>query len=128
MEKNFIPLEAKSQDNPPGTPSDTEHMQKGKGNRNSESLILNTEWTPISTQRPRNPSSSASIQGSQTRGIYKHRSITSAPQTPQTSVPINHGKEDVQPGFTLGRIRGKLQEDISQRDSFHRPYGNHQML
>ncbi|MBW0566642.1 hypothetical protein O181_106357 [Austropuccinia psidii MF-1] len=38
-------------------------MQKGKGKKNSESIIKTKKWTPIATQRPRKPWNSASIQG-----------------------------------------------------------------
>ncbi|MBW0472380.1 hypothetical protein O181_012095 [Austropuccinia psidii MF-1] len=41
---------------------------------------------------------------------------------------MEHGQQDVQPGFSLGRTCSKLPEDLSQRDRLQGPYGNHQRL
>ncbi|MBW0484613.1 hypothetical protein O181_024328 [Austropuccinia psidii MF-1] len=54
----------------------------------------------------------------QTRGLNRHGPSTSAPPTPQRSMAMGHGKQEVQPGFTLGRIWGMLPSDMSQRDIF----------
>ncbi|MBW0466819.1 hypothetical protein O181_006534 [Austropuccinia psidii MF-1] len=59
-------------------------------------------------------------------GLEGYGSSSSAPPTPQRSFPIEHGQQEVQPSFPLGRTWIKLPEDISQRDSLQRPYGNHQ--
>ncbi|MBW0547600.1 hypothetical protein O181_087315 [Austropuccinia psidii MF-1] len=63
MKDNFKPLTTQLQGNPAVTPSDTYHVQKGKGDRNNNFLIKPKKWTPISTQRARKPQNSASIQG-----------------------------------------------------------------
>ncbi|MBW0585962.1 hypothetical protein O181_125677 [Austropuccinia psidii MF-1] len=67
-------------------------------------------------------------QGPKTRGLEKHGSSSSAPPTPQGSIPMEHGQQEVQPGISLGRTWSKLPEDLSQRDSLQGPYGNHQRL
>ncbi|MBW0559403.1 hypothetical protein O181_099118 [Austropuccinia psidii MF-1] len=41
---------------------------------------------------------------------------------------MGNGKQDFQPGISLGRIWRKLPEDLSQRDRLQRPYDNHQRL
>ncbi|MBW0556495.1 hypothetical protein O181_096210 [Austropuccinia psidii MF-1] len=41
---------------------------------------------------------------------------------------MEHVKQDVQPGISLGRTWSKLPEDLSQRDRLQRPYDNHQSL
>ncbi|MBW0465466.1 hypothetical protein O181_005181 [Austropuccinia psidii MF-1] len=55
-------------------------------------------------------------QTCQTRGIDRYGSSTSAPPTPQRLVPMKHRKQEIQPGFKLGRAWGKLPEDMCQRD------------
>ncbi|MBW0573622.1 hypothetical protein O181_113337 [Austropuccinia psidii MF-1] len=67
-------------------------------------------------------------QKSQTRGLDRHGTSTSAPPTPQRPVAMEHGKQDIQPGFKFGTIWRKLPEDMSERYIFQRPYGNHQRL
>ncbi|MBW0465287.1 hypothetical protein O181_005002 [Austropuccinia psidii MF-1] len=67
-------------------------------------------------------------QEPQTRELDRHGSSTEALPTPQRSVPMENGKQEVQPGFKLGRAWGKIPEDISQRNIFPRPYLNHQRL
>ncbi|MBW0461622.1 hypothetical protein O181_001337 [Austropuccinia psidii MF-1] len=57
-------------------------------------------------------------QRPQTRGLDKHGSSTSAPPTPQRPVPVEYGTQEVQPAFKLGRNRGNVPEDMSQRDIF----------
>ncbi|MBW0470336.1 hypothetical protein O181_010051 [Austropuccinia psidii MF-1] len=44
----------------------------------------------------------------QTRGLKRHGPSTLAPPTPQRSVAMDHGQEEVQHGFTLGRTWGML--------------------
>ncbi|MBW0517557.1 hypothetical protein O181_057272 [Austropuccinia psidii MF-1] len=39
-----------------------------------------------------------------------------------------HGKQEVQPGISLGRTWSKLPEDLPQIDRLQRPYDNHQRL
>ncbi|MBW0475723.1 hypothetical protein O181_015438 [Austropuccinia psidii MF-1] len=41
---------------------------------------------------------------------------------------MEHGQQEVQPSIQLGRTLSKLPEDMSQRDTLKRPYGNHQRL
>ncbi|MBW0516923.1 hypothetical protein O181_056638 [Austropuccinia psidii MF-1] len=41
---------------------------------------------------------------------------------------MEHGKQEVQPGISLGRAWSKFPEDLSQRDRLQRPYDNHQRL
>ncbi|MBW0514879.1 hypothetical protein O181_054594 [Austropuccinia psidii MF-1] len=64
----------------------------------------------------------------QARVLDRHGSSTSAPPTPQRPVPVEHGTQEVKPGFTLGTTRGKLLEDMSWRDFFQIPYGDYQGL
>ncbi|MBW0462968.1 hypothetical protein O181_002683 [Austropuccinia psidii MF-1] len=52
----------------------------------------------------------------QTRGLERHGSSSSAPPTPQRFISMEHVKQDVQPGITMGRTWSKLPEDFSQRD------------
>ncbi|MBW0517298.1 hypothetical protein O181_057013 [Austropuccinia psidii MF-1] len=76
-----------------------------------------------------NPSIHTSIkQKTQTRGLEIHGSSSSAPPTPQRFISMEHGKQEVQPGISLGRPWGKFPEDLSQRDRLQRPDGNHQRL
>ncbi|MBW0506022.1 hypothetical protein O181_045737 [Austropuccinia psidii MF-1] len=63
-----------------------------------------------------------------TRGLEGDGSNSSAPPDPQTSSPMEHGQQEVQPSIPLGRTWSKLPEDMSQRDTIQRPYGNHQRL
>ncbi|MBW0520189.1 hypothetical protein O181_059904 [Austropuccinia psidii MF-1] len=67
-------------------------------------------------------------QQPQTRGLEGYESSSSDPPTPQRSFPMEHGKQDVKPTIPLGRTWRKLSEDMSQRDTLQRPYGNHQRL
>ncbi|MBW0479223.1 hypothetical protein O181_018938 [Austropuccinia psidii MF-1] len=41
---------------------------------------------------------------------------------------MENGQQEVQPGIPLGRTWSKLAEDMSQRDSLQRPYGNYQRM
>ncbi|MBW0512200.1 hypothetical protein O181_051915 [Austropuccinia psidii MF-1] len=41
---------------------------------------------------------------------------------------MEHGQKEFQTRLPLGRTWSKLPEDISQRDTLQRPYGNHQRL
>ncbi|MBW0528082.1 hypothetical protein O181_067797 [Austropuccinia psidii MF-1] len=41
---------------------------------------------------------------------------------------MEHGKQEVQRSFTLGRTRSMLPEGMSQRDTLQRYYGNHQRM
>ncbi|MBW0552419.1 hypothetical protein O181_092134 [Austropuccinia psidii MF-1] len=67
-------------------------------------------------------------QEPQTRGLEGYGSSSSAPPTPQRSIPMEYGKEKVQPGISLGRTWSKLPEYLSQRDRLQGPYGNQQGL
>ncbi|MBW0590827.1 hypothetical protein O181_130542 [Austropuccinia psidii MF-1] len=57
-----------------------------------------------------------------TRGLERHGSSSSAPTTPQGSIPMEHGQQEVQPGISLGRTWSKLPEDLSQRDRLQVTY------
>ncbi|MBW0512085.1 hypothetical protein O181_051800 [Austropuccinia psidii MF-1] len=67
-------------------------------------------------------------QKPQTRGLQGYGSIFSAPPTPQRSIPMENGQQEVQPSIKLGRTWRKFPEDMSQRDTLQRPYGNHQRM
>ncbi|MBW0541596.1 hypothetical protein O181_081311 [Austropuccinia psidii MF-1] len=76
-----------------------------------------------------NPAIHISIQQKpQTRGLERHGSSSSAPPTPQRFILMEHGKQEVQPGISLGRTGSKLEEDMSQRDRLQSPYDNNQRL
>ncbi|MBW0524412.1 hypothetical protein O181_064127 [Austropuccinia psidii MF-1] len=64
----------------------------------------------------------------QTRGLEGYGSSSSAPPTPQRPFPMEHGKQEVQPGIQLGRTWSKVPEDMSQRDRLQSPYGNQKRL
>ncbi|MBW0523683.1 hypothetical protein O181_063398 [Austropuccinia psidii MF-1] len=67
-------------------------------------------------------------QKPQTRGLEGYGSSSSSPPTPQRSIPEEHGQQEVQPSITLGRTWSKLPQDMSQRDTLQRSYGNHQRM
>ncbi|MBW0491205.1 hypothetical protein O181_030920 [Austropuccinia psidii MF-1] len=67
-------------------------------------------------------------QEPQTRGLEIYGSSSSAPSTPQRFIPMEHVKQEVQPGIPLGRTWRKLPEDLSQRDRLQGPYVNNQSL
>ncbi|MBW0506211.1 hypothetical protein O181_045926 [Austropuccinia psidii MF-1] len=61
-----------------------------------------------------NPAIHTSIQQKpQTSGLERHESSSSAPPTPQRFVSMEHGKQEVQPGISLGRTWSKLPKDLS---------------
>ncbi|MBW0462036.1 hypothetical protein O181_001751 [Austropuccinia psidii MF-1] len=41
---------------------------------------------------------------------------------------MEHGQQEVQPSFKLGRPWSRLKEDMSQRHTLQRSYGNHQKI
>ncbi|MBW0476987.1 hypothetical protein O181_016702 [Austropuccinia psidii MF-1] len=57
-----------------------------------------------------------------------HGSSSSAPPTPHRFMPMEHGQQEVQASITLGRTWRKFPENMSQRDIFHRSYGNNQLM
>ncbi|MBW0469555.1 hypothetical protein O181_009270 [Austropuccinia psidii MF-1] len=67
-------------------------------------------------------------QKAETRGLEGYGSSSSAPPTPQRPFTMEHGQKEVQPSIPLSRTWSKLPEDLSQRDTLQRPYGNHQRL
>ncbi|MBW0460335.1 hypothetical protein O181_000050 [Austropuccinia psidii MF-1] len=67
-------------------------------------------------------------QKPQPRGLEGYGSSSSAPPTPRRSFPMENGQQEVQPSIPLGRTCSKLPEDISQRNTLQRPYGDHQRL
>ncbi|MBW0468052.1 hypothetical protein O181_007767 [Austropuccinia psidii MF-1] len=90
-------------------------LQHGKGHKTKG----DNAHTPITLQIKQRP---------QTRGLKRYRSSTSAPPTPQRSVPMEHGKQEVQTGLTLVRTWGKLAEYMSPGVIFKKPYENNQRL
>ncbi|MBW0516919.1 hypothetical protein O181_056634 [Austropuccinia psidii MF-1] len=67
-------------------------------------------------------------QEPQTRGLERYGSSSSAPPNSQRPFPMEHGQQEVQPSFPLGRTLSKFPEDMSQRDKLQRTYGNHKRL
>ncbi|MBW0576210.1 hypothetical protein O181_115925 [Austropuccinia psidii MF-1] len=47
---------------------------------------------------------------------------------PQRFLTMENGKQEVQHSLTLGRAWRRLPEDMSQRGTFKRTYGNHQRV
>ncbi|MBW0519210.1 hypothetical protein O181_058925 [Austropuccinia psidii MF-1] len=64
----------------------------------------------------------------QTRGLEGYDSSSSPPPTPKRSFPMEHEQQEVKPSIPLGRSWRNLPEDMSQRDTLQRPYGNHQRM
>ncbi|MBW0519122.1 hypothetical protein O181_058837 [Austropuccinia psidii MF-1] len=94
----------------------TGHFRHSSGWQNNEGDNINPAiHTPIQW-RP------------QTRGLERHGSSSSAPTTPEGSIPMENGQQEVQPGISLGRTWIKLPEDLSQRARLQGLYGNHQRL
>ncbi|MBW0519674.1 hypothetical protein O181_059389 [Austropuccinia psidii MF-1] len=54
-------------------------------------------------------------QKPQTRGPEGFGSSSSAPPTPQRYFPMEHGQQEAQPSFKLGRTLSKFPEDFSER-------------
>ncbi|MBW0590378.1 hypothetical protein O181_130093 [Austropuccinia psidii MF-1] len=50
-------------------------------------------------------------QEPQTRGLERHGSSASAPPTPRRLISMEHGKQEVQPGISLGRTWSKRTAD-----------------
>ncbi|MBW0472321.1 hypothetical protein O181_012036 [Austropuccinia psidii MF-1] len=67
-------------------------------------------------------------QKPQTRGLKRYGSSSSAPPTPQRSLPMKYGQQEVQHSITLGRAWRKFPEDMSHRDILQRPYVNNQRM
>ncbi|MBW0508051.1 hypothetical protein O181_047766 [Austropuccinia psidii MF-1] len=93
-----------------GHPEHSSRWQNNEGDNIHPAIHTLIQWRP------------------QTRGLERHGSSSSAPPTPQGPIPMEHGKQEVQPGISLGRTWSKFPEDLSQRDGLQRPYGNHQRL
>ncbi|MBW0482839.1 hypothetical protein O181_022554 [Austropuccinia psidii MF-1] len=68
------------------------------------------------------------LQEPQTRGLERYGASSSAPQTLQRFISMEHGQQEVKPGIPLGRSWSNLPEDLSERDRLQRPYCNHQRL
>ncbi|MBW0463542.1 hypothetical protein O181_003257 [Austropuccinia psidii MF-1] len=64
----------------------------------------------------------------QTRGLEGYGPSSSAPPAPQRPSSMGNGKQDVQPGISLGRTWSKKPENLYQRDRLQTRYGNHQSL
>ncbi|MBW0507168.1 hypothetical protein O181_046883 [Austropuccinia psidii MF-1] len=62
------------------------------------------------------------------KGLKGYGSGSSATQTPQIFIPMEHGQQAVQPRYTLGRTWSRLPEDKFKRDTLQRPYVNHQRM
>ncbi|MBW0484110.1 hypothetical protein O181_023825 [Austropuccinia psidii MF-1] len=88
----------------------------------------NSGWQDTKGDHSHTPIHLPSQQRPQNRGLDRYGLSTSAPLTPQGSVSMEHGKQEVQPGFKLGRTWAKLPEDMSQRDIVKSLYGNKQRL
>ncbi|MBW0494562.1 hypothetical protein O181_034277 [Austropuccinia psidii MF-1] len=84
--------------------------QDTKGNHNQTSIHFPIQQEP------------------QTRGLERYGSSSSPPPNPQSFISMVHGKQEVQPGISLGRTWSKFPECLSQRDRLQRPYDNHQRL
>ncbi|MBW0518221.1 hypothetical protein O181_057936 [Austropuccinia psidii MF-1] len=67
-------------------------------------------------------------QKPQTRGLEGYGSSSSAPPTPQSSIPMEHRQKEVQPSIKLARTCSKLPEDMSKRDTIQSSYGNKQRM
>ncbi|MBW0477699.1 hypothetical protein O181_017414 [Austropuccinia psidii MF-1] len=67
-------------------------------------------------------------QKPQTGILEEYGSSSSAPPTPQRLILMKHRQQQVQHSITLGRTWRKLPEDMSQRDTLQRSYGNHQSM
>ncbi|MBW0527004.1 hypothetical protein O181_066719 [Austropuccinia psidii MF-1] len=67
-------------------------------------------------------------QKPQVRVLEGYGSTSSAPPTPQRSIQMENGKQEVQPSITLGRTWSKFPEYMSQGDTLQRSYGNSQMM
>ncbi|MBW0544871.1 hypothetical protein O181_084586 [Austropuccinia psidii MF-1] len=92
------------------------HLGHSGGFQNNEGDNINLA---IHTPIPQEP---------QNRGLEGYGSSSSAPPTPQRFISMEHGKQEVQPGISLGRTWSKFPEDLSQRDRLQGPYDNHQRL
>ncbi|MBW0474190.1 hypothetical protein O181_013905 [Austropuccinia psidii MF-1] len=91
--------------------SDSEHhggWQNTKGNNYHTSIHLPIEQEPY------------------TRGLEGCGPISSAPPTHCGLFLLEHGQKRFQLSITLIRASGKPPEEISQRDTLQRPYGDHQ--
>ncbi|MBW0484779.1 hypothetical protein O181_024494 [Austropuccinia psidii MF-1] len=64
-------------------------------------------------------------QRPQHRRLEGYGSSYSAPPAPQRFITIEDEQQEVRPSFTLGRTWSRLPEDISQRGTLQRSYGNH---
>ncbi|MBW0499148.1 hypothetical protein O181_038863 [Austropuccinia psidii MF-1] len=67
-------------------------------------------------------------QKPQTRGLEGYGSISSAPPAPQRSFPMENEQQEFQPRIPLERVLCDFPEDMSQRDTLQRSYGNHQRM
>ncbi|MBW0532543.1 hypothetical protein O181_072258 [Austropuccinia psidii MF-1] len=86
------------------------------------------EWQDTEKNHSHTPINLPIQQRPQNRGLDLHGSSTSDPPTPQIPVPVEYGAQEVQPVLKLGNPRGKLPEDISQRDFLQRTHGIYQGL
>ncbi|MBW0472753.1 hypothetical protein O181_012468 [Austropuccinia psidii MF-1] len=67
-------------------------------------------------------------QKPQTKGLEGYGSSSSAWPNPQIYFPMEHGPEEIEHSIPLGRTWSKFPEDISQRDTLQRYYGNFQRM
>ncbi|MBW0591784.1 hypothetical protein O181_131499 [Austropuccinia psidii MF-1] len=65
-------------------------------------------------------------QSPQMRGLEGYASSFSALTTPQRSLPIDHGQQEVQPSIELDKPWSKFPEDMSQRETLQIFHCNHQ--
>ncbi|MBW0508157.1 hypothetical protein O181_047872 [Austropuccinia psidii MF-1] len=67
-------------------------------------------------------------QKTQKRGLEGYGSSSSAPPTCERTLPIELGQQEVQPSIPLRRALNRFLEDMSQRATLQRSYGNHQRI
>ncbi|MBW0540370.1 hypothetical protein O181_080085 [Austropuccinia psidii MF-1] len=68
------------------------------------------------------------VDGKKLRGLEGYGSSPSASPTPERDFSMEHGHQEVPPRILLGRTWSKFPEDMSQKDTLERPYGNHQKM
>ncbi|MBW0517630.1 hypothetical protein O181_057345 [Austropuccinia psidii MF-1] len=94
----------------------TGHLGQNSGLKNTEG---NHNHSAIHLPIQRKP---------QTRGLEGYGSSSSAPPTPQRLILMEHGQQEVQPSITLGRNWTNFPEDMYQRDTLQRSYGNNKRM
>ncbi|MBW0527101.1 hypothetical protein O181_066816 [Austropuccinia psidii MF-1] len=83
-------------------------------------------WQETEGNHPHSAIHLAIQQRPQSRGLERFESSSSAPPTPQRSFPMENGQQEVQPRIPLRRTWRNIPDEMSQRDTLQRHYGNHQ--